>query len=64
MLSELDDTGNYKTVAVVIAGWNSVIRNTDNYTGLFSMKLQQLKLLGYKLVVVSPNNNAVSNLIH
>uniref|UniRef100_A0A1B0FIJ7 RAP domain-containing protein n=1 Tax=Glossina morsitans morsitans TaxID=37546 RepID=A0A1B0FIJ7_GLOMM len=53
VLSELDDTGNYKTVAVVIAGWNSVIRNTNNYTGLFSMKLQQLKLLGYKLVVIN-----------
>ncbi|KAL9883815.1 FAST kinase domain-containing protein 5, mitochondrial isoform 1-T1 [Glossina fuscipes fuscipes] len=52
VLGELD-TGNYKTVAVVIAGWNTVIRNTDNYTGLFSMKLQQLKLLGYKHIVIN-----------
>lgn len=41
------------TVAIIIAGWNNVIRGKDRHTGLFDMKLKQLELLGHKYVVVS-----------
>uniref|UniRef100_A0A1A9WNF9 RAP domain-containing protein n=1 Tax=Glossina brevipalpis TaxID=37001 RepID=A0A1A9WNF9_9MUSC len=52
LLGELD-TASYDTVAIVIAGWNTLIRNTDNYTGHFSMKLQQLNLLDHKYIVIN-----------
>lgn len=41
------------TVAIVIAGWNNVVRNKNRNTGLFDMKLKQLQLLGHKSLVVS-----------
>ncbi|XP_075154840.1 FAST kinase domain-containing protein 5, mitochondrial isoform X2 [Haematobia irritans] len=40
------------TVAFIIAGWNNVVRDKERHTGLFDMKLKQLKILGYKPVVI------------
>lgn len=41
------------TVAIVVAGWNNVVREKDRYTGLFELKLKQLTMLGHRHVVVS-----------
>ncbi|XP_065365157.1 FAST kinase domain-containing protein 5, mitochondrial [Calliphora vicina] len=40
------------TIAIVIAGWNNVVRGKDRHTGLFDMKLKQLEILGHKYVVI------------
>lgn len=47
------------TVALIVAGWNSVIRGKDRHTGLFEMKLKQLRILGYKPVVVSISTQTI-----
>lgn len=49
------------TVAIVIAGWNNVVRGKDRHTGLFDMKLKQLEILGHKYVVVSKVLNKLAN---
>ncbi|XP_073832851.1 FAST kinase domain-containing protein 5, mitochondrial isoform X2 [Musca autumnalis] len=41
-----------ETVALIIAGWNNVVRGKDRHTGLFDMKLKQLEILGHKPVVI------------
>lgn len=41
------------TVAVVIVGWNNVVKDKQRLTGLFEMKLKQLRMLGLKPVPVS-----------
>ncbi|XP_068158918.1 FAST kinase domain-containing protein 5, mitochondrial [Drosophila tropicalis] len=43
---------NVDTVAIVIAGWNNVIREKNRFTGQFAMKLRQLRQLGHKPVVI------------
>ncbi|XP_030381847.1 FAST kinase domain-containing protein 5, mitochondrial [Scaptodrosophila lebanonensis] len=40
------------TVVIVIAGWNNIIRDKQRHTGQFAMKLQQLRQLGHKPVVI------------
>ncbi|XP_037827399.1 FAST kinase domain-containing protein 5, mitochondrial [Lucilia sericata] len=39
------------TIAVIVAGWNNVVRGKNRHTGLFDMKLKQLEILGHKYVV-------------
>lgn len=41
------------TVVIVIGGWNNVVRDKNRNTGLLDMKIQQLKLLGHKHIIVS-----------
>ncbi|XP_013111912.1 FAST kinase domain-containing protein 5, mitochondrial [Stomoxys calcitrans] len=45
-------SNDIQTVALVIAGWNSVVRGKNRHTGLFDMKLKQLRILGYKPIVI------------
>ncbi|XP_017002344.2 FAST kinase domain-containing protein 5, mitochondrial [Drosophila takahashii] len=40
------------TVAIVIAGWNNVIRDKERFTGQMEMKLRQLRQLGHQPVVI------------
>ncbi|KAH8275996.1 hypothetical protein KR018_005945 [Drosophila ironensis] len=40
------------TVAIVIAGWNNVIRDKNRFTGQMEMKLRQLRQLGHEPVVI------------
>lgn len=45
----------YRMVAVVVGGWNFYIRDTEIPTGIFRMKLDQLKLIGYSPILVHFN---------
>ncbi|KAH8368209.1 hypothetical protein KR084_008549 [Drosophila pseudotakahashii] len=40
------------TVAIVIAGWNNVIRDKERFTGQMEMKLRQLQQLGHQPLVI------------
>ncbi|XP_016990951.2 FAST kinase domain-containing protein 5, mitochondrial [Drosophila rhopaloa] len=40
------------TVAIVVAGWNNVIREKDRFTGQMDMKLRQLRQLGHHPLVI------------
>jgi hypothetical protein len=40
-------------VAVVVGGWNFYIRYSDTPTGVLQMKLDQLKMVGYKPLLVN-----------
>uniref|UniRef100_W8BT31 FAST kinase domain-containing protein 5 n=1 Tax=Ceratitis capitata TaxID=7213 RepID=W8BT31_CERCA len=46
------ESSEVNTVAIVIAGWNNVVKDKERFTGLFEMKLKQLRLLGHKPVVI------------
>ncbi|XP_067641278.1 FAST kinase domain-containing protein 5, mitochondrial isoform X2 [Eurosta solidaginis] len=46
------DRPEVDTVVIVIVGWNNVIKDKNRFTGLFEMKLQQLRTLGHKPVVI------------
>ncbi|KAH8303952.1 hypothetical protein KR044_005600, partial [Drosophila immigrans] len=41
-----------ETLVLVVAGWNNVIRDKERHTGQFAMKLQQLRQLGHKPIVI------------
>lgn len=49
------------TIAIVVAGWNNLVRGKDRHTGLFDMKLKQLELLKHKYAVVSQANKKKFN---
>ncbi|XP_011177260.2 FAST kinase domain-containing protein 5, mitochondrial [Zeugodacus cucurbitae] len=40
------------TLAIVIVGWNNVVKDKERFTGLFDMKLKQLRLLGHKPILI------------
>lgn len=46
---------DFATIVLVVGGCNNVVRGKNRNTGLMDMKLQQLKLLGHKYIVVSRN---------
>ncbi|TMW41468.1 hypothetical protein DOY81_013456, partial [Sarcophaga bullata] len=52
LLGSLENKNDIDTVAVIIVGWNNVVRNKNRHTGLFDMKLKQLELLGHKYVLI------------
>lgn len=39
-------------ISIVIGGWNSFVRDTDKPTGIFKMKMKQLEMIGYKVILV------------
>ncbi|CAD7089811.1 unnamed protein product [Hermetia illucens] len=41
-----------EVAAVIIGGWNNFVRNTNMPTGLLEMKMNQLKILGYKVALI------------
>ncbi|XP_062141547.1 FAST kinase domain-containing protein 5, mitochondrial [Drosophila sulfurigaster albostrigata] len=41
-----------ETLVVVVAGWNNVIRDKERLTGQFAMKLQQLRQMRHKPIVI------------
>ena len=43
---------NYQMVAVVMGGWNLYLRDTEIPTGELRMKLEQLKMVGYKPILI------------
>lgn len=45
----------YRMIAIVTGGWNFFIRDTETPTGIFRMKLDQLKLVGYIPILVHFN---------
>lgn len=52
-LSEIDYT-NVMLVPIVVGGWNNFIRGQDDRpTGLFKMKLDQLRLIGFNPIIIS-----------
>lgn len=61
-LSEIDHT-NVMLVPFVVGGWNNFIRGQDNRpTGLFQLKLEQLRLIGFNPILIpwfewTPLNN-------
>ena len=52
LLGESEKT-DVATIAVVIVGWNNVVKDKQRFTGLFEMKLKQLRMLGHKPILVS-----------
>ncbi|XP_017486997.1 PREDICTED: FAST kinase domain-containing protein 5, mitochondrial [Rhagoletis zephyria] len=46
------DRPEVDTIAIVIAGWNNVVKDKQRFTGLFEMKLNQLRMLGHKPIVI------------
>ncbi|XP_054728329.1 FAST kinase domain-containing protein 5, mitochondrial [Anastrepha obliqua] len=46
------DSPEVDTVAIVIVGWNNMVKEKQRFTGLFEMKLKQLRLLGHKPVPI------------
>ena len=53
LLGSIENKTDIDTVAVIVVGWNNVVRDKNRHTGLFDMKLKQLELLGHKYVLVS-----------
>ncbi|ALC48813.1 CG2124 [Drosophila busckii] len=51
-LLDEQDAEHVDTLVFVVAGWNNVIRDKDRCTGLFDMKLRQLRQLGHKPIVI------------
>lgn len=51
----------YRMVAIVVGGWNFFIRDTEIPTGIFRMKLDQLKLVGYSPIMVHFNRWTTMN---
>jgi hypothetical protein len=47
-----ENMDKYKMVAVVVGGWNLYIRNTDIPTGGLRLKIDQLKMIGYKPILI------------
>uniref|UniRef100_A0A0K8TZK4 FAST kinase domain-containing protein 5 n=1 Tax=Bactrocera latifrons TaxID=174628 RepID=A0A0K8TZK4_BACLA len=43
---------NVDTIAVVIVGWNNVVKDKQRFTGLFELKLKQLRMLGHKPILI------------
>lgn len=51
LLGESEKT-DVATIAVVIVGWNNVVKDKQRFTGLFEMKLKQLRMLGHKPILI------------
>jgi hypothetical protein len=47
-----DKIDDYELVTVIIGGWNLLIRNTGKLTGGLELKVNQLKLIGHRPVVM------------
>lgn len=62
LLGSMQNKDDIDTVAIIIVGWNNVVRDKNRHTGLFDMKLKQLELLGHKYVLVSFKDNFLKNL--
>lgn len=44
---------NMESIVVVIGGWNNFVRDQNRLTAIFQVKLEQLKLLGHKTIMIS-----------
>jgi hypothetical protein len=47
------EESNLHVIVIVVAGWNSFVKDTERPTGLLKMKLEQLRLLGCTVSLVS-----------
>lgn len=47
-----DNIDRYQMIAIVVGGWNFFVRDTEIPTGVLRMKIDQLKLVGYKPVLI------------
>lgn len=51
-------------IALVIAGRNAIIYDTDNATGFFTSKVKQLEALGYHAALVRTLDKLPDNVLH